>query len=90
MGVPTSVRREVAASGTASVFQIPAHSTVGIEPGAGGTMTVKVKIHPDSPLVDLDPDETSFSAAATKVIQGPVYEIQFAAATAAGFGSVAY
>lgn len=90
MGAPTSVRRSVAASGTASVFTVPALSTVGIEPGAGGTMTVRVRVHPDSPLVDLDSTTPSYNAAATRVIMGPVHEIQFSATTAAGFGSVSY
>lgn len=90
MGAPTSVRREVAAGGSASVFTIPANSTVGIEPGAGGTMACQVRVHPDSPLVDLDSTTASYSAAATRVIHGPVYEIRFTATTAAGFGSVAY
>lgn len=90
MGAPTSVRRIVTTSAPQSVFSIPANSTVGVEPGAGGTMTVKVRVHPDSPLIDLDADTASFSAAATRVTLGPVYEIQFAAATATGAGSVAY
>lgn len=90
MGAPTSVRKAVAAAGVASVFTIPANSTVGIEPGAGGTMTCKVRVHPDSPLIDLDPDSVTFTASASRAILGPVYEIQFAAATADGFGSVAY
>lgn len=90
MGAPASVRKAVASGATASVYTIPANSTIQIEPGSGGTMTCKVRAHPDSALVDLDPDATSFSAAATRAILGPVYEIQFAAANAAGFGSVAY
>ena len=90
MGAPTSVRRAVAASGSASVFGIPANSTIGIEPGAGGTMTCRVRVHPDSPLVDLDPATPSFSAAAVRAIHGPLFEVQFAAATADGAGSVAY
>lgn len=90
MGAPTSVRRAVAAGGSANVFEIPANSTVGIEPGAGGTMTCQVRIHPDSPLVDLDSTTANYSSASHRVIHGPVYEIRWTATTAAGFGSVAY
>lgn len=90
MGAPTSVRRIVAAGASESVFTIPANSTIGIEPGAGGTMTCQVRVHPDSPLVDLDSTSPSYSAAATRAIQGPVFEVRFSAATASGGGSVAY
>jgi len=88
MGAPTSVRRAVAAGSNASVFEIPANSTIGIEPGAGGTMTCQVRVHPDSPLVDLD--SASYSAATHRAILGPVFEVRFTAATAAGAGTVAY
>lgn len=90
MGAPTSVRKRVAASGTESLYTFPAGTSVQVEPGSGGTMTVKVRVHANSALVDLDPDTPSFSAAATRALLGPVHEIQFAAATADGFGSVAY
>lgn len=90
MGAPTSVRKQVAAAGTASIYTIPANSTIQIEPGAGGSMTCKVRVHADSALIDLDPDAVSFTASASRAILGPVYEIQFAAVTADGFGSVAY
>lgn len=90
MGAPASVRRAVAVGTPQSIFTIPAHSTIQIEPGSGGSMTCKVRAHPDSELVDLDPDATSFSAVATRAILGPVYEVQFAASVADGFGSVAY
>lgn len=91
MGAPTSVRKQVTFSGQpVSIFTIPANSTIQVEPGAGGSMTCKVRVHPDSALIDLDPDTASFSASASRAILGPVYEIQFAALVADGFGSVAY
>lgn len=90
MGAPTSVRKRVPAGSTERFFTFPANTTIQVGPGSGGTMTVKVRVHPDSDLVDLDPDATSFSSAATRVLLGPVYEIQFAAASADGFASIAY
>ena len=90
MGAPTSVRRLVAVGTPESIFSIPANSTIGIEPGAGGTMTCQVRVHPDSPLVDLDSSTASYSAASHRAIQGPVFEVRFTAVTAAGAGSAAY
>lgn len=90
VGAPASVRRAVPAGQSASVFTVPAFSTISIEPGAGGTMTCQVRVHPDSPLIDLDPATPSFSANATRAIMGPVAEVRFTAVTAAGSGSVAY
>lgn len=90
MGAPASVRRIVASGATASVFEIPANSTIGIEPGSGGTMTCQVRVHPDSPLVDLDSAAATFTSNAHRAIHGPVYEVRFAASGAAGAGSVSY
>jgi hypothetical protein len=90
MGAPASMRKAVAAAGTASFYNIPAPATVCVEPGSGGTMTVKVRVHPNSALVDLDADTTAVAAAAVRTLMSPVYEIQFGAATAAGDGSVAF
>lgn len=83
-------RNTVAAGTTDSVYRIPGGTTVGIEPGDGGTMTAQVRVTPDSPLVDLDLDNASYSAPAVLVIDGPVWELQFGAAGADGAGSVSY
>lgn len=90
MGAPTSVRKRVAASATETLRGFPANTTVQIEPGSGGTMTCKVRAHEGSAFVDIDPDNTSFSAAATYALHGPVDAIQFGATTADGFGSIAF
>lgn len=90
MGAPTAVRKQVTAGSTASVFNVPAHSGIAIVPGSGGTMSAKVRLHPDGSLIDLDPATASFAAAATYALLGPVYEVQFGATTADGFGTVTY
>lgn len=90
MGAPTHVRKAVAASGTETFTQFPANTTVHLQPGSGGTMTCKVKVHENDTAVDLDPTSTSFSSAATRVLLGPVHSIIVTAATAAGHVSISY
>jgi hypothetical protein len=90
MGAPTHVRKTVAASGTETFTQLPSNTTVHIQPGSGGTMTAKIKVHASDTAIDLDPNTTTYSAAATRVLLGPVHSIIVTAATAAGAASVSY
>jgi hypothetical protein len=90
MGVPATARRAIAAAATYTFTDLPAGTTVAIYPGSGGTMTAKVRLTSEDALIDLDPDTPTYSAAATRVLLGPVKELVFAAATAAGVGSIAY
>ena len=90
MGAPASVRRIVQAGQSGSVFDVPPHSTISIEPGAGGTMTCQVRIHPDSPLIDLDPLTPSYSVPTIRAVHGHIVEVRFSAATQPGAGAVAF
>lgn len=90
MGAPTHVRKAVAASGTETITTLPANATVHMQPGGGGTMTAKVKVHADDVAIDLDPTTTTYSAAATRVLLGPVHSLIVTAATAAGAVSVSF
>jgi len=78
----------VAIDGTASFYNVPAGATITAVPGGGGTMTVKVRPSPKSALVVIETGTASYSAAVTLALNGPVYEVEFGAATAAGYGAV--
>lgn len=92
MGAPASVRKNVPASSSVSITNLPANSTIHIQPGGGGAaqMTCQVRIHPADALIDVDSTTAIYAAAATRVILGPVAELVAAAIGADGAISVAY
>lgn len=80
----------VTASGTESLYGIPAPATVHIVPGEGGTMSCQVRPRRNGTLIDLDAGNASFSAATTYTLYSPVYEIVFGATTANGYGACSW
>jgi hypothetical protein len=77
----------VAAGATKSVFNLPGGTTVGVNPGATGSMVVKFRISRDGPLRDW----ATGSATSPKyeVLSGPMFEVQFSATTADGLAEIA-
>lgn len=76
----------VAAGGSVSVYNIPAGSTIAVAPGASGTMTAQVRVSPNGALIATSLNASA--AAAMTTLTGPVFEVIFSAATAAGVGSI--